>query len=183
MPVNDESLVLLENWRQSLGDLLDILGGVPHTRSLDDMRAGYLEMLKQHPLPDGIDVEEVMMGDVSARRVTPVGHHPHRNLIYFHGGAYIFGGSAGYVALAGRLALAVGANVYIPDYRLAPEHPFPAPIEDCLSAYKWLLDSGLNALDIAFAGDSAGGALTISVMTMARDSQLALPACGVAISP
>ena len=179
MSLNDETNAGLERWRESLGDLLDVLQEVPGSRSIDELRAGYITMLKGHPTPDGLDVSVITMGGIPGRIVKPSGTTPRRAIVYFHGGAYIFGGSEGYVALAGRLALNTGAAVYIPDYRLAPEHPFPVPIQDSFEAYRWVLSQGFTANNIAFAGDSAGGALTVSVMVMARDAGIPLPAAGV----
>lgn len=172
----------LQAWRDALSDLLDVLAGTS-SRSMDDLRAGYTEMLLRHPSPEGIRVEEIMLGDVPARRVIPDDVTPGRTLVYFHGGAYLFGSAEGYVALGGRLAHALRAEVIIPDYRLAPEHPYPTPILDCVDAYESLLEKGHDPQSMLFAGDSAGGALTVSVMTRARDRGLPLPAGGIAISP
>ncbi len=183
MPIyNTKTEAGLQAWRDSLVDLLDVLAG-KSTRSMDELRAGYTDMLKQHPAPTGIEVDDIMMGATPAKRVRPNNLVDGRTLIYFHGGAYLFGSSEGYVALAGRLALALRAEVLIPDYRLAPEHPYPTPILDCVDAYKWLLDQGQDPRKTVFAGDSAGGSLTVTVMVHARERGLALPAAGLAISP
>jgi epsilon-lactone hydrolase len=173
----------LDDWRNSLADLLDILAGAPAERSLNQLRADYIVMLNRHGRPDGIRVVDAPMGVVPALRVSPDGLETRRHVIYFHGGAYIFGGPEGYVGLAGRIALALGAHVYLPDYRLAPEFPYPAPIDDCVDAYAWLLDQGIGAREIAFAGDSAGGTLTVTVMTRALRRGLPVPAAGVPMSP
>jgi len=140
-------------------------------------------MLRQHPAPEGISVADIELGSISAKRIVPTSGEPKRTLVYFHGGAYLFGSAEGYVPLAGRLAIALDAEVIIPDYRLAPEHPYPLPILDCVAAYEHLLTSGYDPGSILFAGDSAGGALSVSVMLHARERGLALPRAGVAISP
>lgn len=88
-----------------------------------------------------------------------------------------------YRPFGATLATLLKAVVYIPDYRRAPEHPFPLPVDDVAAAYRWLLDQGHDARNIAFAGDSAGGAMTVSVMAIARDAGLPLPAGGFAMSP
>lgn len=184
MPVyNEATESRLQAWRDSLSELLVILNGEPSFMSMDDLRAGYTAMLKGHPAPEGITVEDVMMGTTPAKLVTPTDHILGRTLLYFHGGAYLFGSAEGYVALGGRLALALKAQVYIPHYRLAPEHPYPTPILDCVDSYEWLLSQGVDPRGIVFSGDSAGGALTVSAMMHARDRGLPLPAGGAAISP
>lgn len=172
----------LQAWRDSLAELLDVLEGTS-TTSMDELRAGYTRMLQQHPVPDSIIVDDIVMGAIPAKRVTPDERAPGRTLVYFHGGAYLFGSPAGYVGLAGRLARAMRAEVLIPDYRLAPEYPYPSPIIDCVDAYEWLLAQGQDPAATVLSGDSAGGALTVTVMVQARERGLPLPAAGVAISP
>lgn len=173
----------LEAWSNSLAELIPILEDDSATQTLDELRDNYVTMLKEHPVPENLNVEQVDLGGVQGTVILPPEVVEGRTLVYFHGGAYIFGASAGYVGLGGRLALALKAKVVLPDYRLAPEHPYPTPIEDCLAVYKWLLDEGHDPDQLAFAGDSAGGSLTVSVMVRARDAGLPLPAGGVAISP
>lgn len=183
MPIyNPKTEAGLQAWRDSLADLLDVLGG-SSARSMEELRAGYTAMLEEHPAPAGIEVDDVMMGGTPAKRVRPYNLIGGRTLVYFHGGAYLFGSPDGYVALGGRLAIALHAEVLIPAYRLAPEHPYPTPILDCVDAYSWLLDQGHDPRQTIFAGDSAGGALTITVMVHARERGLALPAAGLCISP
>ncbi len=106
-----------------------------------------------------------------------------RVLFYIHGGAYIVGGPGGYHGLAAAFAKVMKARVYLPDYRLAPEHPFPVPIEDTFAAYRWLIEKGQDPKSVTFAGDSAGGAMVVSVMVMARNAGVPLPAGGAALSP
>lgn len=92
------------------------------------------------------------MGGVPALRVTPEVVHDGRTLLYLHGGAYIVGDPEGYRGLAAALADAVNAVIYLPDYRLAPEHSFPVPLDDVFTSYRWLLDQGVAPSDIALAG-------------------------------
>lgn len=146
-------------------------------------RADYLKALAIHPTPDGVTVEEVDMGGIPGTLVTPDVIQDNRVLLYIHGGGYVAGRPAGYHGLAGHYAKLLKAKVYMPDYRLAPEHPFPAAIDDTLASYRWLLDQGYPAERIAFSGDSAGGAMVVTVMVAARNAGLPLPAAGVALSP
>lgn len=173
----------LQGWRDSLGELLNILEGKPSSQTMAELRANYINMLAGHPICDGVQVDELLLGSVPTTRVTPTSDTAHAHLLYFHGGAYLFGGPRGYLGLASRLAVANNAIVYLPNYRLAPEHPYPTPILDCVDAYRALLDSGIRPQSILFCGDSAGGALTVSVMVHARNRGWALPAGGTAISP
>lgn len=107
---------------------------------------------------------------------------PYR-LLYLHGGAYVQGAPAVYRDLTARLAQACAAEVCAPDYRLAPEHPFPAALDDALAVYRALLDQGVAAGQIAIIGDSAGGGLTLATALAIRDAGLPLPAALVCYSP
>lgn len=104
-------------------------------------------------------------------------------ILYFHGGAYVFGSPRTAMSLTGNLVARTGFRALSLDYRLAPEHPFPAAVDDALSAYRALLDSGEDPSAIVFAGDSAGGGLTVTTCLAARDAGLPMPAAIVAFSP
>lgn len=106
-----------------------------------------------------------------------------RVVLYLHGGGYVSGSIRMYRDLARRLSEAAGARVLLLDYRLAPEHPYPAAVDDALSAYRALLDLGLDPSRIAIAGDSAGGGLTLATLVAARDEGLPMPAAAWVISP
>ncbi len=103
-------------------------------------------------------------------------------LLYLHGGAYSFGSFGTHGDLIGRIALASGARALIPDFRLAPEHPFPAALDDAMASYRWLLERE-DPARIVVGGDSAGGGLTVSLLVRARDEGLPLPAGGVLVCP
>ena len=103
--------------------------------------------------------------------------------LYLHGGGYVIGSPATHRELARRLSLAAGGEVLTLDYRLAPENPFPAPVEDAVAAYRWLLERGREPSKVSIAGDSAGGGLTVATLVSARDRGLPMPACGVCLSP
>ena len=105
-------------------------------------------------------------------------------LLYLHGGAFCWHNPSLYRGFASRLCQSLGASAYLPDYRLAPEHPFPAAVNDCIETYRWLLEQpGVEPRRLVIAGDSAGGALVLTTLMQARDQGLPLPACAVAISP
>jgi epsilon-lactone hydrolase len=135
------------------------------------------------PLPAGITVEAVALGGVPAERVAGPVSKPGRTMLYLHGGGYVLGSPLLYRPLAGAIAVAAQATLFVLDYRLAPEHPFPAAVEDGLAAYRRLLDDGQDPAQLIVAGDSAGGGLTLAVLIGARDEGLALPAAAILISP
>jgi monoterpene epsilon-lactone hydrolase len=108
---------------------------------------------------------------------------PDYTVLYFHGGAFVAGETPIYHAMAGYMARKLPGEVYLLQYRLAPEHPYPAALEDCLSAYRALLDKGVDPDKLILAGDSAGGNLTLATLLRARDEGLPLPRCAVTFSP
>lgn len=122
---------------------------------------------------DGVPAEWVSAADVDA------GHA----VLYLHGGGYAIGSLNTHRRLAFDISAASRARVLLLDYRLAPEHPFPAAVDDAATAWRWLLKQSFAANKLAIAGDSAGGGLTIATLVNLRDQKLGLPACAVAISP
>ncbi len=104
-------------------------------------------------------------------------------LLYFHGGGYVIGSVASHRELASRLAAQAGCAALVVDYRLAPEHPFPAAVQDARAAYRWLLANGCDPSRIVLAGDSAGGGLCVVLLTVLRDANEPLPAAAVLLSP
>jgi len=127
--------------------------------------------------------EKVDAGGVPAEWVAAPGFDGQRAVLYLHGGGYAIGSINTHRRLAYDISAACGARVLVIDYRLAPEHPFPAAVDDATKAWRWLLQQGFGANRLAIAGDSAGGGLTIATLVTLRDQKLALPACAVAISP
>jgi epsilon-lactone hydrolase len=103
--------------------------------------------------------------------------------MHLHGGSYCLGSAFGYRPLAGALALAADAGVLVPDYRLAPEHPFPAAIDDAVAAYRWMLDRGVAAEDVVLCGDSSGGGLVVSVLLTLAQRGLPQPGGAVLMCP
>jgi monoterpene epsilon-lactone hydrolase len=149
----------------------------------EQRRAGFDAMGAATPLPDGVKVEPLSLGGVPAEKLTPKGADPTRTIFYLHGGGYCIGGCASHRAWVARMAVAAGATAYVVDYRLAPEHRFPAAVDDGLSAWKALLASGVDPCRTVIAGDSAGGGLSVATAVAARDSGFALPAGLHLISP
>lgn len=181
--MNIEVKAAVKTWANSLSDLVPVLKGIDTTTKMSDIRDAYAKMLGQNQPPAGVRFEAVDMGGVPATLVTPDELKTDAVLMYIHGGAYIVGRPDGYHGIGGNYAKMLGARVYMPDYRLAPEHQFPAPIDDTLRAYEWLLEQNIAASKIAFAGESAGGAMVVSVMVAAKSKGLPLPAVGSSISP
>jgi phosphinothricin tripeptide acetyl hydrolase len=106
-----------------------------------------------------------------------------RVVLYLHGGGYVIGSPRSHRHLAAAIASAGAANALLLDYRLAPEHPFPAAVDDAVAAYRWLLDQGIAPRHVVIGGDSAGGGLTVATLLALRDASVPLPAGGVCISP
>jgi acetyl esterase/lipase len=130
-----------------------------------------------------VAIEPMTMGTIRARSFTPRGVQPDTTLLYFHGGGYVLGSAESYRELLARVASTCGARVLAIDYRLAPEHPFPAALDDCLAAYRWVLASGVDPKRLLVAGDSSGGALAVATLVAARDQGDVLPRGAILISP
>jgi acetyl esterase/lipase len=133
--------------------------------------------------PSGTTTQSVDAGGIAGDRIaTPVSDCD-RHVLYLHGGAYALGSPSCYRHVTWRLARAARACVLAIDYRLAPEHPFPAALDDAKAAYRWLLAEGADPARIALIGDSAGGGLVLALLMKLRDEGFALPAATVALSP
>jgi monoterpene epsilon-lactone hydrolase len=147
------------------------------------MRANMESMTGLLPLPPDVVAEPTSVNDVPAEWVSTPDVDAAHVVLYLHGGAYVLGSVNTHRDLAGRLSRASGARVLNVDYRLAPEHPHPAAVDDATAAYRWLLDAGHEPGGLAVAGDSAGGGLTIATLVALRDAGLPMPAAGVCLSP
>ena len=147
-----------------------------------ELRAIMAEM-PIRPAPKRIKVETVDLGGISAERLAPQGADETRALLYIHGGGFVAGVPANHRPLTWRLAEGVGVPVYAIDYRLAPEHPYPAALDDCVAAYRALLAKGILPGRIAIGGDSAGGNLTLVTALKLKALGLPLPAALVCLSP
>lgn len=141
---------------------------------------GISRILKQ---PGKCIIDPVSAGGVPAEFVSWRGADDNRTILYLHGGGYVICSPRTHRDLIWRIARSARARVLSIDYRLAPENPHPAAVDDALAAYQWLLDSGTEPSRIAIMGDSAGGGLTLALLQILRDRRTPLPACAVCLSP
>jgi monoterpene epsilon-lactone hydrolase len=161
---------------------------------VEQMRAGFAALMARFPVREDVVTTPTTLGTRPALLVEPTSgassvRRPGRaveqpaTILYFHGGSFVLGSPQTALGLTADLVARTGARAISLDYRLAPEHPFPAAIDDGLAAYRALLEAGVPASSIAFAGDSAGGGLSVTVTLAARAAGLPLPAAVVAFSP
>ena len=148
-----------------------------------ELRARMDAMTGSMSAPDGITFEPATVAGVPALWSCPDGAISDAVLLYFHGGGYVIGSPDTHRNITARLAQRLGCAVLSVHYGLAPEQPHPAAINDATAAYRSLLSDGFSPRRIAFAGDSAGGGLTLAALMKLRDDGVALPAAAVAISP
>jgi epsilon-lactone hydrolase len=155
----------------------------PADIDLNEQRRLLRELISAQPLPADVIVTAATLGGVPVAEVTVDGVEPRHVVLYFHGGVYVLGDAVQAAGLAAQIGRRTRAKVISVDYRLAPEHPYPAAVDDALAAYQALLDNGTAPSDIAFAGESAGGGLAIATLVNARDHGLPLPAAAYVMSP
>lgn len=136
----------------------------------------------KNPIARDVDVVPAQRQGINGEWLVPAGCHSKRVVLYSHGGGYLFGSPLSYRAFTSRLAVACDASVFVLDYRLAPEHPFPAAADDVIAAYRYLLIEH-DAADIVLAGDSAGAGLSLSLLVQIREAGLPMPAAAVLLSP
>jgi acetyl esterase/lipase len=171
--------------QQQLDTLVQMMRAQPvlQSPSVEQQRAGFEQIGAMLPVDADIKREPVTAGGVKSEWVSAPDADPGRAILYLHGGGYVIGSIDTHRALAGRLSRAAKARVLVIDYRLAPEHPFPAAVDDSVAAYRWMLAQGLKPSRIAVAGDSAGGGLSAATLVAIRDAKLPLPAAGALLSP
>jgi epsilon-lactone hydrolase len=155
----------------------------PVDSDVNEQRRLLRELLSAQPLPADVTVTEAALGGVRTAEITVDGAEPRNVVLYFHGGVYVMSDAFLAAGLASQVGRRTDAKVISVDYRLAPEHPYPAAVDDALAAYEALLDNGVAPSDIAFAGESAGGGLAIATLVNARDHGLPLPAAAFVMSP
>ncbi|HEY2033775.1 MAG TPA: alpha/beta hydrolase [Rhizomicrobium sp.] len=149
---------------------------------LMELRALMAEM-PLRPAPSHVTVDLVTLGGIKAERLRIATADESKAILYIHGGGFVGGVPGNHRPLTWRLADQVGVPVYAVDYRLAPEHPYPAGLDDCIAAYRGLLEKGIAATSIVIAGDSAGGNLTLTTALKLKSLGLPLPGALVALSP
>lgn len=150
--------------------------------SIDDQRAVMEATAELFPAEADVVSNAVDAQGVPADWVSLPVSDPQRVVLYLHGGAYVMGSRNSHRGLAGRIARAAEATVLLPEYRLAPEHPFPAAVEDATSCWHWLLAQGHDPKRMAIAGDSAGGGLALATLLALKAAGDPLPACAVGLS-
>lgn len=155
----------------------------PGSLTLAEQRAQYERAERAFPIPTDVTVERVTAPIAPAEWLAPPSVRADVVVLYLHGGGYVIGSPRSHRHLAAAIARAGRARALVLDYRLAPEHPFPAALEDAVAAYRWLLAQGTAPARLVVAGDSAGGGLTVATLVALRERGLPLPAAGVAISP
>jgi len=152
-------------------------------QTTDDDRLSYERIMATLPLDDDIETERVGANGVPAEWIWAPESQKDRVILYLHGGGYLFGSVRTHRVMLAHMARAAKARVLALDYRLAPEIPFPAPVEDSVSAYQWLMGQGIAPEKMAIGGDSAGGGLTVAALVALRNVGEPMPAAGVCISP
>src|SRR4051794_22461917 len=155
----------------------------PADADVDEQRRLLRALLSAQPLPADVTVTPADLGGVPTAEITVDGIEPRHVVLYFHGGVYVMGDAFLAAELASQIGRRTHAKVISVDYRLAPEHPYPAAVDDALAAYEALLNDGIAPADVAFAGESAGGGLAIATLVNARDHGLPLPAAALVMSP
>ncbi len=155
----------------------------PAGSDVEEQRRQLRELISAQPLPADVTVTGAALGGVPAAEITVDGIEPRHVVLYFHGGVYVMGDAFLAADLASQVGRRTRAKVISVDYRLAPEHPYPAAVDDALAAYEALLRGGTAPSGIVFAGESAGGGLAIATLVNARDHGLPLPAAAFVMSP
>ncbi|MCY4388717.1 MAG: alpha/beta hydrolase [Desulfurellaceae bacterium] len=165
--------------QQTLDMFKEMGAKMAEAKDINAMRAIMIEA----QAPAGVTCTPVEAGGVSAEWSVADGADQDKVILYVHGGGYVMGSAGSHRDMTSRLSQAAGARVLSLNYRLAPEHPFPAPVDDTVAAYRWLLGQGIQASNMAIAGDSAGGGLALAALIAIRDAGEPVPAAGIGISP
>ena len=155
----------------------------PADSDVNEQRELLRAAISAQPLPADVTVTAAALGGVPTAEITVDGIEPRHVVLYFHGGVYVMSDAFLAAGLASQVGRRTHAKVISVDYRLAPEHPYPAAVDDALAAYEALLRNGTAPSDIAFAGESAGGGLAVATLVNARDHGLPLPAAAFVMSP
>jgi len=151
-------------------------------RDVEEARSYVDSVVIRSPALSEVNIRQVVHEKVRGGWVASKNAEPRVTILYFHGGGYSFYPQA-YANFIALNTLAANSRTFVLDYRLSPEHRFPAQLDDALNAYRWLLENGTDPDDLVLVGDSAGGNLALALLLAARDSNLALPALAIALSP
>jgi epsilon-lactone hydrolase len=170
---------------KELTSVIDMLKANPlnPTATLPELRAWFEGSMGQMPTVPNTKVTPVTVDGIKSEWVDAPGARTDHAILYLHGGGYVIGSPATHRSLASKLSEASKARVLVIDYRMAPEAPFPAAVEDGFKAYRWLLAQGFAAGKLAISGDSAGGGLTLATAVALRDADVALPKAIAMLSP
>jgi acetyl esterase/lipase len=166
-----------------LAELRAMLATRPRPTDVAELRRNFDANAQLYPVPADILVEPTNANGVRAEWTTTPDADRNRVVIFCHGGGYVFGSLDSHRHMVVEVGRAARARSLALDYRLAPEHPFPAAVEDAVSAYRYVLGQGIAPAKIAIAGDSAGGGLVVAALVAIRDAGLPQPSCGWCISP
>ncbi len=161
----------------------NLLAQSPKNLSAVELRVAYDGLGAMFPTLADIKFSSDKIGAIAAEWSATPKANQDQVILYLHGGGFVIGSLASHRHLAAELGRASGTRTLAIDYRLAPESPFPAAVDDALSGYKFLLDRGIKPASIAIAGDSAGGGLAVATLAAARDAGLPQPSCALCISP
>ena len=168
---------------EQLKKVIEIITSQPRNPNASiERRRAAMEKVSERVAPD-VKCEPVNAGGVSAEWIAAPGAQSDRVILYLHGGGYVTGSINTHRAMVARIARASKGRALLIDYRLAPENPFPAAVDDATAAYRWLLAEGCAPSKIVIAGDSAGGGLALAALAALRDAHDPMPAAAVAISP
>ena len=167
---------------QQLEQLISSFAAVPNP-GLYDGRRLFAVWIRQFPIPAGVETEIILANGLPCMSVRPSHRATSRTILHIHGGAFASGNGSDFLALGAGLALAADATVVLAEYRLAPEHLYPAAPDDCYSIYTGLLANGVAPHALAISGDSAGATLVLSTLLRARANNQPLPAAAAVLSP
>jgi monoterpene epsilon-lactone hydrolase len=165
--------------------ILQLLESIPDRSGLpfSERRVEFERETSQMPVAQDVTFEPLQVNRIPAEWVIPRGAAESSSILYLHGGGYTIGSIKTHRSMVSYLSKAAGMRALLIEYRLAPEHPFPAAVEDSVAAYRWLLEAGFDPAKITIAGDSAGGGLTVATMVKLREESEPLPAAAVCLSP
>jgi acetyl esterase/lipase len=169
--------------RTEIDAIREMLGSKPRPTGWAARRQRLDEVGSIWPIADDVRVEAVDLGGVPGEWSDVPGAEDSRVLLFFHGGGYCSGSIVSHRRMVTEAGRKAGCRTLAVDYRLAPEHPFPAALEDALKAWRFLREHGIAAGDIAVSGDSAGGGLTVALLENLRDAAMELPGCAWLVSP